>query len=121
MWKILQHDIPEDFVIATGEQYSVREFVTWAFNHVGRKIKWQGQGLDEVGIEVSTKTVRIRVDAMYHRPAEVETLLGEAKRARDLLGWEPKTTTQELLQEMMDHDLHLAERETHLKKGGFKA
>lgn len=121
MWKILQHDTPEDFVIATGEQHSVREFVTWAFNHVGRKIKWQGKDLEETGVEVATGIVRVRVDSMYYRPAEVETLLGEAAKAREVLNWNPQISTQELLQEMMEHDLHLAEREKHLQNGGFKA
>jgi GDPmannose 4,6-dehydratase len=120
MWKILQHDTSDDFVIATGQQYSVRDFVTWAFDHVGRKLKWEGENLNEVGIEISTGIIRVKVDSMYHRPAEVETLLGEAEKARKVLKWNPKIETQKLLHEMMEHDLHLAEREKHLKKGGFK-
>lgn len=120
MWKILQHDTPGDFVIATGEQYSVREFVTWAFDHVGRKIEWKGEGLNEIGIETATGTVRIRVDPAYYRPAEVETLLGNPTLAKEKLKWEPKASAQKLLKEMMEHDLYLAEREKHLKKGGFK-
>ena len=121
MWKILQHDTPDDFVIATGEQYSVRDFVTWAFNHVGRTLEWRGEGLDEVGIEKKTGIIRVKVDTMYHRPAEVETLLGEAAKARKILDWNPRISTQNLLEEMMVHDLHLAEREKHLQKGGFKS
>lgn len=121
MWKILQHDKPEDFVIATGEQYSVREFVNWAFDHVGRTLRWENEGLDEVGIEVATGIVRVRVDSAYYRPAEVETLLGEAERARKELNWDPTTSTYELLKEMIEHDLVLAEREKHLISGGFKA
>ena len=121
MWKILQHDTPDDFVIATGEQYSVRDFVTWAFNHVGRTLEWKGEGLDEVGIEKKTGIIRVKVDVMYHRPAEVETLLGEAAKARKILDWNPQISTQNLLEEMMVHDLHLAEREKHLQKGGFKS
>jgi GDPmannose 4,6-dehydratase len=120
MWKILQHDTPGDFVIATGEQYSVREFVTWAFDHVGRKIEWKGEGLNEIGVETATGTVRIRVDPAYYRPAEVETLLGNPTLAKEKLKWEPKASAQKLLKEMMEHDLYLAEREKHLKKGGFK-
>ncbi len=120
MWKILQHDTPGDFVIATGEQYSVREFVTWAFDHVGRKIEWKGEGLNEIGIETATGTVRIRVDPAYYRPAEVETLLGNPTLAKEKLKWQPKASAQKLLKEMMEHDLYLAEREKHLKKGGFK-
>jgi GDPmannose 4,6-dehydratase len=121
MWLILQHDKPEDFVIATGEQYSVREFITWAFEHVGRSLLWKGKGFDEVGIDKVTKKVVVRVDKMYYRPAEVETLLGEAKKSKKLLKWKPKVSTKKLLAEMMEHDLVLAEREKHLRKGGFKA
>lgn len=121
MWKILQHEKPDDFVIATGEQYSVREFVTWAFSHVGRELRWEGKDHEEVGIEVKTNTIRVRVDQKYYRPAEVETLLGEAKKARKDLGWEPKISAQKLLEEMMIHDLELAEREKHILQGGYKA
>lgn len=120
MWKILQHDKPDDFVIATGEQYSVRDFVTWAFEHAGRPLVWKNTGLDEVGVEEVTGTIRVKIDIVHHRPAEVETLLGEAAKARKELGWEVKTSTKDLLKEMMDHDLILAEREKHLIKGGFK-
>lgn len=121
MWKILQHDKPDDFVIASGEQYSVREFVTWAFEHTGRDLVWKNEGLDEVGIEIKTGAIRVRVDSIHHRPAEVETLLGEAAKARKDLGWELKISTKGLLKEMMEHDLKLAEREKHLINGGFKA
>ena len=121
MWKILQHDTPDDFVIATGEQYSVREFVTWAFGHVGKELTWEGEGHAEIGIEKATGVIRIKIDPRYHRPAEVETLLGEAKKAHKELNWKPKISTQELLKQMMEHDLVLAEREKHLIKGGFKA
>jgi GDPmannose 4,6-dehydratase len=121
MWKILQHDTPDDFVIATGEQYSVKEFVSWAFNHINRELRWEGVEHDELGIEVATGIIRVRVDPRYYRPAEVETLLGEAKKARETLKWEPKISTQELLKEMMDEDLVLAARERHILQGGFKA
>ncbi len=120
MWKILQHDKPDDFVIATGEQHSVRDFVTWAFEHTGRKIEWKNKGLEEIGVEKETGVIRIRIDIEHHRPAEVETLLGEAEKARKELGWELKKSTKDLLKEMMDHDLILAEREKHLLKGGYK-
>lgn len=119
MWKILQHDKPEDFVIATGEQFTVREFVSWAFDHVGRSLRWENTGKDEIGIEITTGTIRVKIDERYHRPAEVETLLGEALRAQELLDWKPKTSTRELLKEMMDHDLELARKEKHLKDNGF--
>ena len=120
MWKILQHDTPDDFVIATGQQYSVREFVSWAFSHINRELRWEGSDLEEVGIEVATGVVRVRIDPRYYRPAEVETLLGQAEKARKELKWKPKISTQELLQEMMDHDLQHAERDKHILKGGFK-
>lgn len=120
MWKILQHDKPDDFVIATGEQYTVREFVTWAFKHVGRDIKWEGEGFNEVGVEIGTGIIRVRVDPIYHRPAEVETLLGHAEKARKDLDWNPKYSTFELLKEMMEHDLELAKKEKHIREGGFK-
>ncbi len=120
MWKILQHDTPDDFVIANGEQHSVRDFVTWAFEHVNRKLEWRGTGFDEVGVEVETGVIRVKIDPRHHRPAEVETLLGEAAKARETLGWKPKISVRELLSEMMEHDLHLAEREKHLHKGGYK-
>lgn len=121
MWKILQHDAPDDFVIATGQKYTVREFVTWAFDHVGRTLTWKGTGQDEQGVEVSTGIIRVKVDPAYYRPAEVDTLLGEAEKARKELAWQPKISTQDMLKEMMNHDLNLAERERHLKKGGYKA
>lgn len=120
MWKILQHNKPDDFVIATGKQYSVRDFVSWAFEHVNRPLRWEGRGLEEVGIEIGTEIIRVKVDSVYHRPAEVETLLGEAAKARIDINWAPRTTIDELLREMMVHDLNLAEREKHLMKGGFK-
>ena len=121
MWKILQHDTPDDFVIATGEQYSVRDFVSWAFEHVGRTLEWKHSGLDEIGTEKVSRIIRVRVDSVYHRPAEVETLLGEAKKARETLKWNPKISTQELMKEMLENDLQIAEREKYLNKGGFKA
>jgi GDPmannose 4,6-dehydratase len=119
MWLILQQETPDDFVIATGEQYSVRDFVEWAFAHVGITIKWQGAGLDEVGIDAATGEVRVRVDEKYYRPAEVETLLGDASKAGRVLGWKPKISTKELLAEMVEHDLEQAKREQHLLSGGF--
>lgn len=120
MWLILQHSSPDDFVIATGEQYSVRTFVELAFKHVGIEIIWEGKGLAEVGKDKKTGIVRVKVDEHYYRPAEVETLLGDATKAKKLLGWIPKITTQELLTEMMIHDLGEADREKHLLDGGFK-
>jgi GDPmannose 4,6-dehydratase len=120
MWLILQHNVPDDFVIATGEQYSVRTFVEWAFNHIGVEIIWEGKGTKEIGIDKATRKVRVRVDEKYYRPAEVETLLGDSTKAKTVLGWNQKISTQEMLTEMMVYDIEEAKREKHLVNGGFK-
>ena len=105
MWRILQHLEPDDFVLATGEQHSVREFVECAFAEVGRAIVWRGTGLDEMGIDRVTGTVLVRIDPRYFRPAEVDTLLGDASKARDKLGWRPTVTFRELVSQMVAADL----------------
>lgn len=121
MWLILQQEQPDDFVIATGKQYSVKDFAERAFKHIGVTILWQGKGLDEVGIDEATGTVRVKVDEKYYRPAEVETLLGDPSKAKRVLGWEPKVSIDELVQEMMDVDIMEARREEYLIQGGFAA
>lgn len=100
MWLILQQDKPEDFVIATGEQYSVKEFIERCAPYYGMKIRWEGEGLDEVGINDFTGKVIIRVDPKYFRPAEVETLLGDATKAKTVLGWTPEYSFDDLVREM---------------------
>jgi GDPmannose 4,6-dehydratase len=100
MWLMLQQDEPEDFVIATGTQYSVRDFVNEAAPYFGMKIEWMGEGLDEVGYDWNTKKAVIRVNPKYFRPAEVETLLGDASKAKEKLGWEPKTSFKQLVEDM---------------------
>lgn len=106
MWLILQHPEPEDFVIATGEQHSVREFATLAFQHVGISLRWEGEGVDEKGIDSATGRILVEVDPQYFRPAEVETLLGDPTKARTLLGWNPrKTPFEELVRRMVAHDV----------------
>jgi GDPmannose 4,6-dehydratase len=100
MWLMLQQDEPDDFVIATGAQYSVREFVEEAAPYFGLKIRWEGEGLDEVGIDEFSGKVVIRVDPKYFRPAEVETLLGDATKAKEKLGWEPRTSFKQLVEDM---------------------
>jgi GDPmannose 4,6-dehydratase len=100
MWLMLQQDEPEDFVIATGTQYSVRDFVNEAAPYFGMKIVWIGEGLDEVGIDANTNRAVIRVNPKYFRPAEVETLLGDASKAKEKLGWEPKTSFKQLVEDM---------------------
>ena len=100
MWLMLQQDSPEDYVIATGQQYSVREFVEKSAQYFGMDIEWQGEGLDEIGIDKNTGRVVIKVDDKYFRPAEVESLLGDATKAKEQLGWEPKISFDELVEDM---------------------
>ena len=114
-WLMLQQEVPDDFVIATGVQYSVRQFITWAAEVLGIRIEFEGEGVHEVGVVssvgpefseyVSVGQVIIRVNPAYFRPAEVETLLGDATKAKTMLGWEPKITTKEMCSEMVLADL----------------
>ena len=101
MWLMLQQDEPDDYVIATGEQYSVRDFVDAAAPYFGMKIEWMGEGLNEVGYDWNTKRPVIKVDPKYFRPAEVESLLGDASKAKEKLGWEPETSFTELVEDMV--------------------
>lgn len=117
MWLILQHDKPEDFVIATGEMHSVREFVGLAFEHVGIEIEWLGNGVEEKGINKSTGEVIIEVDPKFFRPAEVEQLLGDPTKAKTLLNWNPtKTSFKELVKLMVASDMKKVETENKIKK-----
>ena len=117
MWLMLQHNTPEDFVIATGLQYSVREFITLAFKHVNIQIEWQGIGINEKGLIKGTNEVIIEIDPRYYRPAEVETLLGNPSKAKNLLGWNPsKTSFEKLVEIMMVSDMKLVEKETSIRK-----
>lgn len=109
MWLIMQQPEPDDYVIATGEQHSVREFTTLAFARAGINLRWEGEGIDEKGIDTATGRVIVEVDPKYFRPAEVETLLGDPTKARERLGWNPRATSFERLVEIMtDADLRLA-------------
>ena len=111
MWLILQHPEPEDFVIATGEMHSVREFCTLAFAEVGITLRWEGEGVNEKGIDVASGKVLVEVDKKYFRPAEVEQLLGDPTKARTLLGWNPtKTSFPELVQKMVAHDMRFVRK-----------
>ena len=105
MWMILQQKEPDDFVLATGETYSVREFVEIAFNEVGIKIKWEGKGINEVGKDQKTQKILIRVDKRYFRPTEVDILHGDYTKAKENLGWSPKISFQELVKEMIKCEL----------------
>ena len=100
MWLVLQQDEPDDYVIATGKQYSVREFVEAAAPFFGLNIEWMGEGLDEIGIDKTTKKTIVAVNEKYFRPAEVESLLGDATKAKEKLGWEPKTSFKQLVEDM---------------------
>ncbi len=112
MWLMLQHDTPEDFVIATGEMHSVREFCTLAFVEAGINLRWEGEGVDEKGIDVATGKTLVEVDPKYFRPAEVEQLLGDPTKAKELLGWNPtKTSFQELVKRMVQHDMLFVKKE----------
>ena len=117
---MLQQDAAEDFVIATGEQHSVREFVDLAAKEVGIQIRWQGEGVDEKGYDIASGKCIVAVDPRYFRPAEVETLLGDPTKAKDKLGWVPQTSFQELVSEMMREDLKEAQRDELVKQHGFK-
>jgi GDPmannose 4,6-dehydratase len=119
-WLMLQQEKPEDFVIATGIQYSVRDFVTAAANELGMKIEWKGAGQDEKGYDVQGRQI-IAVDPRYFRPTEVESLLGDATKAKERLGWSPKITFSELVSEMVREDLKSAERDELVKRHGFKS
>ena len=130
-WLMLQQDAPEDFVIATGRQYSVRDFVKSAAGELGMEIRWQGEGVEEEGVLLPSpaggrgagaegECVIVKVDPRYFRPTEVETLLGDPTKAKRKLGWEPKITFDELVQEMVREDLKIAERDALVNKHGYR-
>ena len=119
-WLMLQQDEAEDFVIATGRQYSVRDFVAAAGAHLGMKIEWSGAAADEVGIDTTTGRTLVRVDPRYFRPTEVETLLGDASKAKKKLGWSAEVTFPELVADMVESDLDLAKRDAMVAKEGYK-
>ncbi len=116
MWLILQHDKPEDFVIATGEMHSVREFVQLAFKHTGIEIEWSGEGLEEKGTNKATGEVIVEIDPKFFRPAEVDQLLGDPTKAKTLLGWNPtKTSFEDLVRIMVEEDMKKVENEEKIK------
>ena len=116
-WMMLQQDKPEDFVIATGVQYSVRQFIEWTAKELGISLRWEGAGVEEVGFW-SDKPI-VRIDARYFRPTEVDTLLGDPTKAKDKLGWVPEITAREMCAEMVAEDLGQAKRAALLRKFGF--
>ncbi len=117
MWLMLQHDTPEDFVIATGETHSVREFTTLAFREAGIDLIWKGEGVEEKGIDAESGEVFVEVDPKYFRPTEVDLLLGNPEKAKKILGWNPsKTPFEELIRIMVRHDITYVEREERIRK-----
>jgi GDPmannose 4,6-dehydratase len=119
-WLILQQAEPDDFVISTGEQHSVREFVTLAAARLGWEIEWRGSGVGEEGVDRASGRVLVKVDPRYFRPTEVETLLGDCSKAKAQLGWRPETSFDELVREMVESDHELARRDAHMQQQGFK-
>jgi len=128
-WMMLQQDKPQDFVIATGVQYSVRDFITWTAAALGITLRFEGQGVDERAVVVSVESssapalkvgdVIVRVDSRYFRPTEVETLLGDPSKAKQDLGWIPEITAQDMCREMVAHDLAQAQQHALLRKHGY--
>ena len=119
-WLMLQQEKPEDFVIATGEQHSVREFVEIAANELGIRIRWEGSGVEEQGFDEATGKCIVAIDPRYYRPTEVATLLGDPSKAKQKLGWTPTTTFQQLVTEMMSEDLKEAKKDELIKMHGFR-
>ncbi|MDD3883635.1 MAG: GDP-mannose 4,6-dehydratase [Gallionella sp.] len=128
-WMMLQQNTPEDFVIATGVQYSVRQFIEWTAEELGIKLRWQGQGVEEIGIiesmtvpheALSVGQTIVRIDPRYFRPTEVETLLGDPTKAKEKLGWVPEITVQEMCKEMVTADLNQAKQHALLKSSGYQ-
>ena len=120
-WLMLQQDQPDDFCIASGIQYSVRDFVNSAWSHLGKSIRWEGNGVDEKGYDKESGNLVVAVDSNYFRPTEVESLLGDPSKAKKKLKWEPKITFEEMIHEMMESDINIAKRDSLVKKHGFKA
>jgi len=127
-WLMLQQEQPEDFVIATGQQYSVRQFIEWSAEELGMDLRWHGRGVDEVAIwtnppasagTASGERVVVRIDSRYFRPAEVETLLGDPSKAKQKLGWTPEISAREMCAEMVLHDLEQAKQHALLKQHGY--
>jgi GDPmannose 4,6-dehydratase len=128
-WMMLQQDVADDFVIATGVQYSVREFITWTANELGISVEFTGEGVDEIATVTAIEgdmapalkvgDVIMRIDPRYFRPAEVETLLGDPTKAKEKLGWVPEITAQEMCAEMVAEDLKNARRHALLKEHGY--
>ncbi len=120
MWRILQHDVPEDFVVATGETHSVREFADLAFREAGLELEWHGTGLEEKGVEARTGRVLVEVDPRYFRPTEVDLLLGDPSKAERLLGWKRRVTFEDLVRRMVRYDLELFRKDVLVREAGYE-
>ncbi|MBW1912806.1 MAG: GDP-mannose 4,6-dehydratase, partial [Deltaproteobacteria bacterium] len=119
-WLMLQQDEPEDYVIATGRQYSVRDFINTAAKEVEIPIRWEGEGVEEKGYNAETGALIVAIDSRYFRPAEVDTLLGDPSKAKEKLGWTPKIGFEELVSEMVKHDMEEAQRDQLCQTEGFQ-
>ncbi len=120
MWLMLQQDKPEDFVLATGKVHSVRDMVEKAFFHIGITIEWQGDGPDETGVDAATRKVLVEIDPAYYRPTEVDFLQGDASKAKQVLGWEPEVSFDELIRMMVEEDILEAKKDHFCKTEGFQ-
>ena len=120
MWLMLQQDSPDDYVVATGKQVSVREFVEMAFREIGVQLEWRGEGVEEEGLDVKTGAVRVGIDPRYFRPTEVEALLGDPSKAEEKLGWTARTSLSVMVKEMVADDLNGAEKDEMLRREGFQ-
>ena len=120
-WLMMQQKEPDDYCIATGIQHSVRDFVNLAYGYLGKAIRWEGEGLNEKGYDTKSDKLIVAVDSRYFRPAEVETLLGDASKAKKKLGWQPKISIKDMVHEMMENDISIAKRDCLIKDHGFKA
>ena len=120
MWRILQHDRPDDFVVATGETHSVREFASLAFREAGLELEWHGKGLDEKGVEAGTGRVLVEVDPRYFRPTEVELLLGDPSKAERELGWKRRVSFEDLVRRMVRYDMELFRKDILVKDAGYE-
>jgi GDPmannose 4,6-dehydratase len=129
-WLMLQQDSPDDFVIATGEQFTVRDFISWAARELGIELEFHGKGMDEVGVvkkiiddsnnKINVGDIIIKIDSRYFRPAEVETLLGDPSKAKSELGWKPEISVREMCEEMVRYDLQVAKKNALLIKKGYE-
>jgi GDPmannose 4,6-dehydratase len=120
MWLMLQQEKADDYIMATGVTTTVRDFINMAFSQAGIKINWQGEGINEKGIDHDTGRVLVEIDPRYFRPAEVDILIGDPSKAFSVLGWKPKVQLPQLVKMMVENDLELAEKEVHLKNGGYE-